>query len=217
MPDTAEDGVATRKRIPQEERRTQIIEAAIHLFANKGFKGTTTREIACAAGISEAIIFRHFATKEDLYDAIIAHTLERRFRVWEQEEGLLQPPADLETALRTFAHAYIRRSRQDPAFIRLMLYSALEDHKFRERFLEVYRSPYLAAICRTLEEGVRQEAYRPVNPRLTFRAFLWALLHYCVSRFVAHTQDPELADERAVVDNLVNVFMRGLLPPEKQP
>jgi len=202
----------SKKRIPQEERRTQIIGVAIDLFASKGFKGTTTREIACAAGISEAIIFRHFATKEDLYDAIIAHTLEKRFRVWEQEEDLLQPPPDLETALRTFAHAYIRRNRQDPTFIRLMLYSALEDHKFRERFLEVYRSPYLMAICRALEAGLSQGTYRQVNPRLTLRAFLWALLHYCISRFVAHTQHPDLADEEAVVDNLVDVFMRGLLP-----
>ena len=207
---------APRKRIPQEERRTQIIDAAIALFANKGFKGTTTREIACAAGISEAIIFRHFATKEDLYDAIIAHTLEKRFRAWEQEEGLLQLPSDLEAALKIYAHAYIRRNREDPTFIRLMLYSALEDHKFRERFLEVYRSPYLTTISKTLDEGISRGDYRPVNPRLTIRAFFWALLHYCIHRFVAQTQSPDLDDEEAVVDNLVNVFMRGLLPPERQ-
>lgn len=201
-----------KKRIPQEERRTQIIEVAIDLFANKGFKGATTREIACAADISEAIIFRHFATKEDLYDAIIAHTLEKRFRVWEQEEGLLETPSDLEASLRTFAHAYIRRNRQDPTFIRLMLYSALQDHKFRERFLEVYRSPYLLAIRRMLEEGIGRGTYRPIDPGLTLRAFLWALLHYCISRFVAHTQNPDLSNEEAVVDNLVKVFMHGLLP-----
>ncbi|MDP6778629.1 MAG: helix-turn-helix domain-containing protein, partial [Candidatus Latescibacteria bacterium] len=67
-----------RKRLSQEERRTQIIEVAMDLFARKGFKGATTRAIAEAAGVSEAIIFRHFATKEDLYDAIIEHTIERR-------------------------------------------------------------------------------------------------------------------------------------------
>ena len=43
----------------------------MNLFSAKGFEGTTTREIAKAAGVSEAIIFRHFATKEDLYAAII--------------------------------------------------------------------------------------------------------------------------------------------------
>ena len=45
----------------------------MRLFSERGFRGTTTKEIAQAAGVSEAIIFRHFATKEDLYTAIIDH------------------------------------------------------------------------------------------------------------------------------------------------
>ena len=45
------------------------------LFSRKGFAGTTTKEIALAAGVSEAIIFRHFATKRDLYTAIIEHNI----------------------------------------------------------------------------------------------------------------------------------------------
>ena len=68
----------SRKRLSQIERRTQIVDVAMRLFASKGFKGTTTRAISVAAGVSEAIIFRHFETKEDLYNAIIAHTIEMR-------------------------------------------------------------------------------------------------------------------------------------------
>jgi len=45
-----------------EDRRRQLIEVAIDLFSRRGFSGTTTREIALAAGVTEAIIFRHFAT-----------------------------------------------------------------------------------------------------------------------------------------------------------
>jgi len=61
----------TKKRMSADERRAQIVEVATALFAQKGFKGTTTREIAAKAGISEAIIFRHFSKKEDLYTAIV--------------------------------------------------------------------------------------------------------------------------------------------------
>src|ERR1700710_964868 len=57
-----------------EDRRRQLIEVAIDLFSKRGFSGTTTREIALAAGVTEAIIFRHFATKQDLYAAILDHT-----------------------------------------------------------------------------------------------------------------------------------------------
>ena len=56
-----------------EDRRRQIVDVAMRLFSERGFRGTTTKEIATAAGVSEAIIFRHFATKEELYTAIIDH------------------------------------------------------------------------------------------------------------------------------------------------
>ena len=59
------------QKMPSPQRRLQIIQVAMELFSRKGFDGTTTREISKAAGVSEAIIFRHFATKEDLYAAII--------------------------------------------------------------------------------------------------------------------------------------------------
>ena len=54
-----------------EDRRKQLLGIAIETFAQKGFGGTKTKDIAAAAGISEAILFRHFASKEDLYHAIL--------------------------------------------------------------------------------------------------------------------------------------------------
>src|SRR5215208_6519149 len=62
---------AAAGRMCADERRLQIAEVAMRLFSESGFRGTTTKEIAQAAGVSEAIIFRHFATKEELYTAIV--------------------------------------------------------------------------------------------------------------------------------------------------
>ena len=59
------------ERLSGEERRHMIIEAALSLFSRKGFRGTTTKEIAQAAGCSEAMLFKHFATKDALYSAIL--------------------------------------------------------------------------------------------------------------------------------------------------
>src|SRR5262245_66223991 len=58
-------------RMAAEDRRQQIIDVAVRLFSQKGFRGTTTKEIALAAGVNESIIFRHFTTKSELYAAII--------------------------------------------------------------------------------------------------------------------------------------------------
>src|SRR5476649_2419945 len=54
-----------------DARREQILQTAVDLFSQRGFKGTTTKEIARAAGVSEAMVFRHFATKDELYGAIL--------------------------------------------------------------------------------------------------------------------------------------------------
>src|SRR2546430_12777737 len=58
------------QRLSAEERREAIVKAALPLFARKGFANTTTRELAEAAGVSEALIYKHFPSKESLYAAI---------------------------------------------------------------------------------------------------------------------------------------------------
>src|SRR5437764_8427600 len=58
-------------KLSSEERRAAIIRAVRRLFAEKGFHGTTTRELAEAAGVSEALLFKHFPTKEALYSAML--------------------------------------------------------------------------------------------------------------------------------------------------
>jgi TetR/AcrR family transcriptional regulator, transcriptional repressor of aconitase len=61
---------APRPRLDSEARRGRIVDAALPLFARKGFAGTTTKEIAEAAEVSEALLFKHFPTKAALYGAI---------------------------------------------------------------------------------------------------------------------------------------------------
>src|SRR5437588_5922291 len=58
-------------RLPASDRRRQLLETALDLFSRKGFEGATTREIAAAAGVTEAIIFRHFPSKQALYTAVL--------------------------------------------------------------------------------------------------------------------------------------------------
>src|SRR5215510_3958335 len=58
-------------RLSAEERRQAIADAVRDVFADKGFDGTTTRELARAAGVSEALLYKHFPSKESLYDAML--------------------------------------------------------------------------------------------------------------------------------------------------
>ena len=58
-------------RLDSEARRKAIVEAAMPLFARRGFGGTTTKQIAEAAGVSEALLFKHFPTKSALYQDML--------------------------------------------------------------------------------------------------------------------------------------------------
>src|SRR5260370_41853057 len=70
-------------RLPASDRRRQLLETALDLFSRKGFEGTTTKEIAAAAGVTEAIIFRPFPNKQALYTAVIDfHHEDGEFDQW---------------------------------------------------------------------------------------------------------------------------------------
>ncbi len=80
----------SRPKLSTPKRRENILRSAHGVFTEKGFKGTTTKELAKAAGISEALLFRHFPTKEALYSAVQASCCER------EEKGPIDKILNLE-------------------------------------------------------------------------------------------------------------------------
>jgi len=69
-------------RLPAAERRRLLIETAISVFSEGSYRGTTTAEIARAAGISEPILYRHFASKRELYLAALDHVWSKARARW---------------------------------------------------------------------------------------------------------------------------------------
>src|SRR5262245_34490262 len=74
---------ASGSRLSLAQRRRQLIEAARRVFAERGFRGATTRQIAATAGVTEALIFQHFPDKDSLYAAILDEEADRsRIEDW---------------------------------------------------------------------------------------------------------------------------------------
>src|SRR5580700_7448981 len=83
-------------RLDSDERRKAIVAAAVPLFARRGFAGTTTRELAEAASISEALLYKHFPSKKLLYGEIL--------RLGCEGDPALQRLASLEPSTATLVH-----------------------------------------------------------------------------------------------------------------
>src|SRR5215471_865181 len=116
-------------RMSGEDRRNQIVQVAMELFARKGFDGTTTKEIAEAAIVSEAIIFRHFARKSDLYSAIIDTKIRSKMARFNKTlEDAIASKDDCRL-FESLAFEILEYHKRDQTHMRLVLYSALEGHE----------------------------------------------------------------------------------------
>jgi AcrR family transcriptional regulator len=119
------------KRLSGEQRRAGIIASARRLFAEKGFHATTTRELAAAAGASEALLFKHFPSKDALYAAMMEHCLATE--VGRQYLKILELPPSARTlaALLHFVTAkVVQRDKEVLEFHKLILHSLGEDGAF---------------------------------------------------------------------------------------
>ena len=198
------------KRLAKEQRRQQIIDTTIRLFADTGFRGTTTKRIAAAAGVSEATVFLHFTSKEGLYHAILEDAIKA-------QEPLLQElssDSDLPLAelLRRAAKATLNRNRRDKAMLRLLFYSALEEHSLGKKFFrQQMRGPF-RELAKLLDHHLRHKPNQSVNVDVAARAFVGMMLYEIIA--------PELfgvgRKSRGSVDQLVQEFvdnyLNGVLP-----
>ena len=75
-------------KITREDRILQIVEACLDLFASNGFAGTTSKQMAKASGVSEALIYKYFPKKTDIYDAVTTYCLQRNIEVLENLEEI---------------------------------------------------------------------------------------------------------------------------------
>jgi AcrR family transcriptional regulator len=91
-----------RRRRSSAEVRRLILTAAQDLFATKGYRGTSTREISDQAGVAEVLLFRNFGSKADLYSTAVVLPLIEFFEVWLTSNTWDWNEADTETRLREF-------------------------------------------------------------------------------------------------------------------
>ena len=191
-------------------RRQQLIEVAIRLFSQKGFRGTTTKEIALAARVNEAIIFRHFPTKEDLYAA----TLDYKASQVRVEEGLEEFRKhalnnDDEALFRSLAHRIIEHHSRDKDFLRLMLYSALEGHELARNFLDKQVKPINEFFYSYIARRQREGAFRRGSPKAIMHAFIGMVTNHILTTRLFDFESARVSDKE-VEKTFPLIFLDGL-------
>ena len=160
------------------ERRSQILAVAVSLFSQRGFRGTTTKEIAHAAGVSEAMVFRHFATKEELYAAILDHKAcsHENFDPAVMAAEAIKRKDD-RAVFESLALGALNHHEKDPEFQRLLLHSALEKHQLAEMFFNEFVRRVYEFLGAYISERQRDGAFMEVDPAIVVRCFIGMVMH----------------------------------------
>ena len=200
-----------------DERREQIIRTAVEVFSKHGFSGTTTKRIAEAAGISEAIIFRHFASKDELYEAILHNKVceggGKQFP-WMGNEPLesAMERADDHEVFYLLALEALRKHQADSNFMRLIFYAALEDNEASELFVNQLMEQLYRFLGDYIERRQKDGAMTNVNPRIVVRAFMGMLIHHSLNNILwdKNRRLLDISNEEAA-RNFAEILLRGVL------
>jgi AcrR family transcriptional regulator len=201
-----------RERLTGAQRRAAILDAAIELFASRGFRGTTTREIAAAVGVTEPVLYQHFQTKRALYDAILDA------RVKEIDERAVQQIREAAAAgnIREFfillGGVFFDWYLNDPRYPRLLMYAALEKHEISDMFYERKVVQFYELVTSYIRQHMESGKLRPMDPLVAARAFGGMLSHQGLIYAIYRPGDlPASRDD--MVSTLVDIFLQGI---EKQ-
>jgi AcrR family transcriptional regulator len=202
-------------RLPARDRRLQIMEAAKELFARQGFEGTTTRQIAERARVNEAIIFRHFPSKEDLYWAIIDR--ESELAGWQPalERQLSSGESDREVFASIAEDILVGRAK-DGSLSRLLLFSALENQRRSQRFFQTHVVAYYELIAGYIRERIEQGAFRAVNPLLAARGFVGMIVYHSLIQEIYGAKRYQEFDVKEVSETLTDIWLGGMAIREGQ-
>ena len=199
-----------------DARREQILQTAVDLFSKRGFKGTTTKAIAKASGVSEAMVFRHFASKDELYGAILhnkgCQDGVQRFP-WEENKALAEAirQKDDFAVFYNLAKTALDKHHEDVGFMRLLFYSALEEHDLAERFFGEFVARIYGFIGGYIEERQRDGVFRQFEPKIAVRAFMGMMIHHSLNNILWDKQRNilDITNEEAA-KNFAEILLKGI-------
>src|SRR5438874_2056985 len=197
-------------RYSAADRREQILDAATQLFARQGFQGTTTKQISEQTGVTEALIFRHFASKDELYWAVIERKIKAAAPGEHMRERLSAGGSDLEV-LSGVATQILERRAKDQTLSRLLLYSALENHRLSHRFFRTYVAEFYEMLAEYIRGRIAEGNFRPVNPLIAARGFLGMVVYHSWIQELFGGKRYQNFSVQEVSKTLADVWLQGML------
>ncbi|HVF53405.1 MAG TPA: TetR/AcrR family transcriptional regulator [Actinomycetota bacterium] len=193
----------------RRDRREEILAASLHLFAEKGFHGTSMRDIAREADITEGLIYHYFASKRDLFRAIIQeHSFLPLLRTIPELAGQL----DLRALLIVLARGFFDVLHQNRELTRLLLQEVQVFPEEKEAFFADAVGESIEQLGAILDGRMSDRVRPQVDPQVAARLFFNSLLAFFVEQEILGGKHMLPADEGTYIEHLVDMFVKRLGP-----
>ncbi len=163
------------------DKKEHIMEAAINLFAEKGFEGTSIRDLAAKADVNVAMVNYYFGSKEKLFEAIIEHKagyMRNNLTEMEKDDSI----SEIEK-IDQLIESYVNRILSQPGFHRI-LYQELMVSQRKDMHTPItnlfgYNSNKIKQI---IEKGIRKKEFKKVDPALTVATLIGSINQVVLSK-----------------------------------
>ena len=197
-------------RLSASDRKKQLLEVATRLFAQQGYAATTTRQIASECGVTEAILFRHFSSKEELYWQVIEAKRASRGFLAKLKEILGSSMSPMEVCI-ALAKDRLERNFSDPTMTRLLLFSTLENHELSYRFYCNFIAEYHEHLVEWIQKRIDEGVFRPVDPLLAARSFLAMIFYHFLIQELFGAKRMQAFDPDRLSRHIAEIWLGGML------
>jgi len=204
-------GAAAHRRMKRVDRRQQLIDVAVKFFSEFGFQGTSTKSIAEAAGITEAVIYRHFATKKDLYSAILDSKLKQAGAPeWMGELRRLADANEDQLLFRSVAGQILKSFREDPDFQRLLFRASLEGHEMSALLNAKIGLPVYEFLRDYVARRQAEGAFWKCDPGIAVFALIGLPTYFAIVTRLFGIRIVK-ASQSDVLDTATSLFLNGII------
>ncbi len=191
-----------------KDTRDKILDAGLRLFSKRGYLGATTKEIAKKAGVAELTLFRHFMSKERLFEQMI-----KNYSFLPALKELIPEIRGMEygDALSEIARRYLDRLSERRDLIKIMM---AEIHVYPSKVKVIYHN-FIDELVRTLASYFRdlqnQGILRDFDPEIAARAFFGMFFSYFNTQEIMMLKKYRPTDTETIIREYVKIFVGGTL------
>jgi AcrR family transcriptional regulator len=194
-------------RLKAAERKASILAVAKVLFADKGYHGVSVDEIAKRLGVSPAVLYQHFSSKEALYEAALSSiSCVRESYV----SAIVSEPSDFGSVLMRMTHIYVDSVSRDPDYLRMELMSALEGTAIAHQFFENRWRSFTDYIEFSIKELSKEDRVASIDPRMASLMFQGMLREALYTKCILKEDRYKDLSLSNLIQQLIEFFLNSI-------